>query len=220
MLSPKLDIYIIGAGGHARVVLDIILKSECWNFRGFITNSDERELHGYPVTHEDEFLNDKRIDPANTALVIGVGENYIRQKIYNKFSECEFQFPSIVSSSAIVSDNVFLNDGCVVMPGAIINTGASIGMFSVVNTGAVIDHDCKAGDFTSLSPSATLCGNVVVEEGAFIGAGASVSHGVKIGEWSVIGGGAFVKSDVEPLTLVCGVPAKTIGSRQKIDPVL
>lgn len=51
-------------------------------------------------------------------------------------------------------------------------------------------------------------GVIHVKEGAWIGAGTIILADVTIGEWSVIAAGAVVVSDVEPFTLVAGVPAR------------
>jgi sugar O-acyltransferase (sialic acid O-acetyltransferase NeuD family) len=96
------------------------------------------------------------------------------------------------------------------MQGAIIQADAVVGKHCIVNTGASVDHECVLEDFVHISPHATLCGNVSVGEGAWIGAGATIIPGVKIGAWAVVGAGAVVVRDVEPHTVVAGVPAKVM----------
>lgn len=57
---------------------------------------------------------------------------------------------------------------------------------------------------------------IVIHDHVWIGAGATVIRGVTIGEGAVVCAGAVVTKDVEPYTVVGGVPAKTIGRRNKV----
>jgi maltose O-acetyltransferase len=54
---------------------------------------------------------------------------------------------------------------------------------------------------------------VIIEDNVWIGANAIILPGVKLGKGSVIGAGAVVTKDVEPNTIVVGIPAKTISNR-------
>lgn len=56
-----------------------------------------------------------------------------------------------------------------------------------------------------------------IEDKVFINLGAMVMAGVVVGEGAVIAAGALVTKDVEPWTIVAGVPAKKIGERTPCD---
>lgn len=190
--------YLYGASGHAKVIIDI-LKAKGENIDGLIDdNLDLTELLSYPVFHRKE-----NISP----LIISIGDNGIRKKIVGQLNA---KYGVAIHPSAIISPYASIDKGTVVMQGAIIQSCAQIGKHCIVNTGASIDHECLIEDFVHISPHSTLCGNVHVGEGSWIGAGSTVIPGVKIGRWAVIGAGAVVIKDVPDRAVVAGVPAKIL----------
>lgn len=192
--------YLYGASGHAKVIIDI-LTARGISVDGLIDdNKSVDELLGYPVFHGETDLS---------PLIISIGQNSIRKKIAESLN---VDFGTAVHPSAILSDFAVLGEGSVVMQGAVIQSCASIGAHCIINTGASLDHDCRIGNFVHISPHATLCGNVSVGEGTWIGAGATVIPGVKIGKWSVVGAGSVVLDDIPDGVVAVGNPCKVIKS--------
>lgn len=190
--------YIYGASGHAKVIIDI-LHSVGGTIDGLFDDDDQvTSLSGINVNH-----GWKGEEP----IIISIGNNRIRKKVAEKLC-C--QFSKAIHSTAILSPSVNIGDGSVVMAGSIINADTVIGKHCIINTGARIDHECMIGDYVHISPNSTLCGNVHIGDGAWIGAGAVVIPGVKIGKWCTIGAGAVVIKDVPDNVVVAGVPAKVI----------
>ncbi|MBP3482188.1 MAG: acetyltransferase [Alistipes sp.] len=190
--------YLYGASGHAKVIIDI-LKSQNIEIEGLIDdNATIGSLLGYRVFHSPEGLS---------PIIISIGDNEIRKRIADKL-RCDFG--TAVHSSAIVSEYATIGTGTVVMQGAIIQSCAEIGRHCIINTGATVDHDCKIGDFVHISPNATLCGNVSVGEGSQIGAGSVVVPGVKIGKWSLVCAGSVVTKDIPDCCIAAGNRCKVI----------
>ena len=190
--------YLYGASGHAKVIIDII-KSMGMPIDGiFDDNINIFNLKGFDVKH-----NWKGESP----IIISIGYNEVRKRIAEKLN-CKFA--KAIHSSAIISPSVSIGEGSVVVAGAIINADAIVGKHCIINTGASVGHECVISDFVHIAPHSTLCGNVYVGEGSWVGAGAVVIPGIKIGKWCTIGAGAVVIRDVPDNAVVAGVPAKVI----------
>ena len=57
-------------------------------------------------------------------------------------------------------------------------------------------------------------GKVIIADGCDIGIGVIILPGVKVGKGSIVGAGSVVTKDVEPYTVVAGVPAKFLRKRK------
>lgn len=197
--------YLYGASGHAKVIIDIIRSMEMMTIDGIFDDNDAvKVLCGIEVKHKWT---------GQSPVIISIGNNRVRKLIAERLG-CEFD--KAIHTSSVISPSVYVGEGTVVMAGAIINADAKIGNHCIINTGASIDHECVIDDFVHISPHATLCGNVHVGEGSLIGAGASIIPGVKIGKWCIIGAGASVVRDVPDYAVVAGVPAKVIKIKEPV----
>ena len=188
--------YLYGASGHAKVIVDILKASDIAVDGMFDDDKSIDELVSIPVSHEWK---------GESPIVVSIGNNETRRQIVKKL-DCEFG--TVIHPSAIISPNAAIGEGSVVMQGAIVQSGAKIGKHCILNTGASIDHECVIEDFVHISPQATLCGNVHIGEGAWIGAAAVVIPGVKIGKWSVIGAGSVVIDDIPDGVVAYGNPCR------------
>ena len=196
--------YLFGASGHAKVIIDS-LKASGKQISGlFDDNPDVKKLLEYSVY--GSFDQDRL---GHEELIISVGLNHIRKKIVEKLPE-NTRYGKAIHPSAIISEYASLGEGTVVMQGAIIQSSVSIGRHCIINTAASVDHDCLIDDFVHISPNATLCGAVSVGEGSQVGAGAVVIPGIKIGKWSLVAAGAVVTRDVPDNVLVLGNPARVV----------
>lgn len=192
--------YLFGASGHAKVIIDI-LKAQGIEINGLVDdNPDVNELQGYPVKHGHSGLS---------PFIVSIGSNAIRKKVVEKLNA---DFGQAIHPSAIVSSSAHIGEGTVVMQGAIIQADAKVGKHNIINTGASVDHECVVSDYVHISPHSTLCGNVKVGEGTWIGAGSTVIPGVTIGRWCVIGAGSVVTKDIPDGVLAVGNRCKIIKS--------
>ncbi|MHC2990336.1 acetyltransferase [Pontibacter sp. HJ8] len=197
--------YLYGASGHAKVIIDILQASAIPVTGVFDDNPAIKEVSGIPA------LGPYAGQALEEPLVISIGDNGIRQRIAEKL---HVSFSKAVHPSAIISPSATIAEGTVVMQGAIIQANANIGRHAIVNTGASIDHDCRIGDFAHISPGAILSGNVQVGEGTHIGAGAVVIPNLRIGKWCRIGAGAVVIRDIRDGVTAVGNPARIIKEQQ------
>jgi sugar O-acyltransferase (sialic acid O-acetyltransferase NeuD family) len=194
---------ILGTGGHAKVILDIAKQTNQVIEAFYDDNSQiyNTNFNGYNIIGPIKELTNKN-------AIIAIGNNKIRKEICNRVNKVKWK--TLIHSATIISENVVIGDGSLIVAGAILQTCTIIGKHCIVNTNASIDHDCVINDFVHISPSATLCGNVSVGEGTHIGAGTTVIPNIKIGKWCVIGAGAVITKDVPDYSLVVGVPGRII----------
>lgn len=192
-------VYLYGASGHAKVVMDIVRKAYYEVPCLIDDNPNVNELAGLPVVHSANGLS---------PIIVTIGDCQIRKRIVEKLGERDYL--TVIHPSAIKADSVKLGYGTVVMAGATLNPYASVGNHCIINTGAAIDHDCIIHDFVHIAPHSTLCGEVVVGEGTWIGAGTTVIQCVKIGKNCFIGAGSVVVNDIPDGCLCYGNPARVV----------
>ena len=196
--------YLIGAGGHAAVIADILIESGCPP-TAFL---DDAPMHN--SIFEIPVIQGLELPEPAAAVIIAVGDNFVRSTLAARYSNFEIA----VHPSARVSRHAEIGPGSVVMAGAVINARARIGAHCIINTHASVDHDCLIADFAHVAPGATLGGNVQVGRATMIGLGANVVHGLTIGEHTVIGAGATVVTYIPAYVIAVGSPARTMKSRE------
>ena len=202
---------VVGAGGHARVVIDAARTSAAWNVCAILDDNSElwgRAIEGITVTGRigdwPSWLN--RTD----ALMVALGDNRLRREIQFAVTAAGLASAVVLHRAAVVATSASVGAGTVVMAGGIINSNAKIGLGVIVNTGATIDHDCDIGDWTHIGPGVALCGDVSVGKCTLLGVGVKVIPGVRIGDRCVVGAGSVVIRDVPDDTRVAGVPARPL----------
>jgi UDP-perosamine 4-acetyltransferase len=209
------QIIILGAGGHARVCIDL-LQSLGYDIFGVFdddTSLQGTKILGCPILGSFQSYLDSSLDLDSKynkqICVIAIGHNQYRANLYQKL-KASSTFSVFVSGSAVVSQYAQIGPGSLVFDRAVVHVDAKIGQNVVVNTGAIVEHDCVLSDHVQVAPGAILCGNVAIGESSFIGAGAVIRQGITVGKNCMIGAGSVVVKDVEDNSLVMGCPAKLI----------
>ena len=208
--APKPYIIIIGAGGHAKVVAEIIRACNDYNIAGFLDSEKQGEiLPDISVIGDDAMLPELFERGIKTAAV-AVGDNKLREKIAEKIIKMGFELPAIIHPKAFISPTAKIGGGTVVMPGSIIETLAFIEEFAIINTGAIVEHDNIIGKYAHIAPGCSLAGSVKVGERTIVGAGSSVIPNIVIGRDVIVGAGSSVVKNVPDGAVIGGVPAKII----------
>lgn len=193
------EVIVIGAGGHARVIADIIKRSGD-KVIGFLDDD----------TSKQDVLGkvDECVKYKDKYFIIGIGNNVIRRKIAGKYPYLKYY--TAIHPTATIASNVSIGIGTVVMAKTVINANAQIGEHCILNTSCVVEHDNKIADYVHISPGTVLCGTVSVGENTHIGAGAVVKNNVNIANDVQIGCGGVVVKDIEESGVYVGVPVKEI----------
>ena len=191
-------VVVLGAGGHARVLLDE-LKGMGREVMGITDPSIEpgATMLGVNVLGDDTYIDE--LPPQSFELVNGIGalpKSSLRWDIARKMKDKGYQFSTVVSLLSAVAGSVKLSEGVQVMAGAVIQTSVTIGKNSVANTGCTIDHDCVIGENVWISPGVTICGNVVIGDCAYVGAGSVLIQDITIGAHAIINAGSVVKKSL------------------------
>ncbi|WP_284242023.1 acetyltransferase [Paenibacillus glycanilyticus] len=197
---------IIGAGGHAKVIVDILLHDPHVELVGCIGHDPNANVLGLRVLGGDELLPELLAQGVRHAFV-AIGNNARRHALCKQAEALGFELINAVSPRAYLATGVTLCQGVAVMPGSIIQPDTRIGSYSIINTGATVDHDGNIGTACHIAPGCHLSGNVTVGDESFLGTGVSVIDGMHIGEGCMIGAGAAVIRPIPSYSLAVGVPA-------------
>ena len=205
----KEKIFVFGASGHAKVVVDIIERQGLYQV-AFLVDDDASlkgtEVYGYRVVGGKADLLAGNVRRG----IVAIGSNRARCSVGAWLAVNGFELVTAIHPSAQLARGVSIGSGSVVMAGAVINSDCSIGYDVIVNTRASIDHDCTIGDGVHIAPGTTLCGTVTVGAGTFVCAGSTVIPNLTIGSNAVIGAGSTVIRDVADDVTVVGSPAKAL----------
>jgi sugar O-acyltransferase (sialic acid O-acetyltransferase NeuD family) len=194
------NIFLYGAGGHGRVVCEILELSGVQVSCFFDDNSLINEINNVPVRSDFSQLS--------KVGIVTIGCNLVRRKIVKRLHDREFL--TALHPHATLSQKATIEEGSVVMSGVSINPGVLIGKHTILNTNSSVDHDCIIGDYVHISPNVALAGGVNVGEGTHIGIGACVIPGIRIGKWATIGAGSVIIRDVPDYAVVIGNPGKIL----------
>lgn len=201
-------VIIFGASGHARVIADIVKKSND-EIVGFL--DDNAEIQGKTIFDGKIVLGDTSEESvrkyADCYFIIGIGSNRVRKIISDKYSNLKWY--TAIHPSSIIGSDVFINEGSAIMAGTVLNTGTVVGKHCIVNTCSSLDHDNILEDYVHISPGSHLAGTVKIGEGTWICAGVTVINNVTIGKNNIIGAGATVIKNIdEENNTYIGVPIK------------
>jgi acetyltransferase EpsM len=207
-VTPRIPLYVYGAGGHGKVVADGARHDDTHLLQGFLDDDRRRwgqEWNGLPIVGGLDALEGLE-EGAEVAL--GVGCNRTRAMLARALAASGRHLATLVHPTAVVARGVHLGEGTYVAPLAVLHTDARVGRACIVNTAAVVEHDCWLDDWVHVSPRAALGGGVRIGEGAHVGIGGVLAPGLTLGPWATLGAGAVMIRSLPGGVTAVGVPAR------------
>ena len=216
MTIRRRDILIFGAGGHGKVIIDIVEKQDKFHIIG-MTDCKKKKgdvVYGYPIVGDINVLEQAEYAQINEGIV-AIGDNWTREQLVSRISKIRpgFRFITAIHPSATIARGVEIGEGSVLMAGVIVNSDTFIGNHSIINTKSSVGHDCKISDYVTIGPGVTIGGEVRINTFTAISLGASIIHDIGVGANTVVGAGAVVVGNIGDGLVVCGVPAKMVRTR-------
>lgn len=197
MISYEQKIFIIGNGGHAKVLAGLLRRQYPLGSVSYIIQSHEN-ISSDTIFEFDFFENRKKTDKVYNGVGPKPYGNTHVMKITEKYKQNSCMFPNLISNESIIATKIIEDSGIQILCGSIVSEDVKIGRYSVLNHGVIVEHDCEIGDFCHLAPGAIICGGVNIADGCFIGAGAVILPGVIIGKNATISANSKVHINVPP----------------------
>lgn len=201
---------VIGAGGHAKVVIEAALASDPSRQIVIVDDGPDarnRTILGFQVSGDRTWLE---TNLPSSPVALGIGENSARLAVFEWLEAGGWPLETIVHPSAVIGATAAIGDGSFLAAGSIVIADTRVGRAVIVNTSASVDHDCEIGDAAHIGPGAHLCGAVRVGARTLIGVGSAVCPGVSIGSDVIVGAGSSVVCDLADGGRFAGSPARPI----------
>lgn len=192
----KENILLVGAGGHSKSCLEVLINNNDYNIIGFTDNKKKKFLN-YNVLGSDRDIHKLKKKSSNLHIAIGnIKDIKSRWSIYKKAKKLKFKFPTIISRNSFVSNSASILEGTIVMNFCLINTNVRIGKNSIINNKVLLEHDVEIGNNSHISTGAILNGGVKIGNNVFVGSGTIIKENVEIKSNTIIGMGSIVLKNI------------------------
>lgn len=209
---------IIGAGGYAKELIDILATKYGYTDKNLFlfddVNLERNSLFGFTIIHTikevTQIFNEVSVD-----FCLGVGTPETRYLLNKKFERLGGKPKSIISPNALIGNfDVLVGNGSCIMANATISNGSHLGKGTLINTDVLVGHDVKIGDYCDISPGAKLTGHCKIGDYVSVATGACILPKVNVGKNSFIGAGSIVTTDIPENSVVVGVIQSRVVSKR------
>ncbi len=222
MLMAKTRVLIYGTGQTGNMVASILELQNDLEIIGFVDDDESQwgqRLRGHEVLGGREYVE---LGKGYDAVCVAIGRVSPRRSVGEWVRERGIPQVSAIHPSALIPADSRVGEGTIMGAGTVLYVNPLIGRNVFIGPHVVVSHDSMIGDFALLSVGSVIGARVDVAPGAFVGAGATVmppgwgsESRLLVGANSIVGVGAVVIKDVEPRSIVAGVPAKLLRYREE-----
>ena len=212
------DILILGAGGHALNVIDLLLNEQDeFKPAGILDPQFQGEILGVSVIGKDDSLLALKRNGIEYAFpAVGFGEginNGLRKKIFEQIKRQGFKIPNLISSRSFIRSGVSMGEGNLIQAGSVIDSEVELGSNIAIGFNTLIGHRSKISDHVTFSGGVILNGGVRVGEGTFLGMGCILFKDV--GAWSKVSPGTVCLEPVSERSIAFDNPMRYVPNLQK-----
>ncbi|MBU0490172.1 MAG: NeuD/PglB/VioB family sugar acetyltransferase [Bacteroidetes bacterium] len=206
------NIIIVGAGALGQelawLIEEINDNNPEWNILGFLDDfafDNKKSILGYPVLGRyDDYLSFM-----DSFFVVGFGDAVLREKIIRKMNSEELKWANLISPTVRVHRSNKIGKGVVIGRYTDLTVNCTIHDFVMLNIHVVLGHEVSVGQFSIISPNVTVNGGGRIGKACQIGANSFIRD-IEVGDYSVVGASSCVIKNVDPESIVAGVPAKVL----------
>ena len=202
-----MNLAIIGNGEMAHEIYNLVTSCDEKNKYENIFFVDLQEDEDNNIISEEVFL---KSDRKSSKILIGMGEPFMRKKMYEKYTEHGFELATFIHPLAVVLNNTVIEDGSVILPFTYVSQNAIVGKNVILHSGCKIENDCRVGAHCFVSCNAFVGAKTVIEDDCFVGPNSTLRDSITIGENSIIGMGAVVVKPVNKQSVCLGNPAVSV----------
>ncbi|MFN7493599.1 MAG: NeuD/PglB/VioB family sugar acetyltransferase [Cyclobacteriaceae bacterium] len=211
---------IIGAGNVGGYLSYNLAEMGTYEILGFL-DDDVRKHHTIQYGHKvlggtnllEQFAKNEKLN-----IVVGISSPEAKFRMVERISIYDhIRFPNLIAKNVWLSRNTELGYGVILYPGVSINYESKIENFVIMNMNCAIGHNCTIEQYSTLAPGVNLAGFTHLEQRVELGIGVSTKQGIRIGHSSVIGGQAMVIRNVDPHSVVVGVPGMTLRKNEPMN---
>lgn len=171
----KEKLLLVGCGGLGRVASEVATQEyEC----AFVDDgyTPGTVICGVPVVG---YISDlPELYKEYQLLVVTIGNNVLRQKIYQDAAQIGYTFPNLIHSSAYISPYAKMGWGCVLLNNTLIQNGSAVGNGVLLNPGVEIHHDSFVDDFALIYTNSVVRTLARVGKRVRIGSNVTISNEV------------------------------------------